>query len=188
MLTRPGAKNQVWPRGGKWAGFIMLLLGSCAPPGPGPLAIAQDRSGQISRAANEASAPAKFAGYYAGIWTPSPGGTCAGAAPQPRDMMVEPPYAASGANYPFRGLVQPDGTASLSYGHAVLAGQFGPDGFAGRADTGDGCGWQVALARQAPIGLLPGSVRPPGADVIQGEIPDAPAREADPLSGASLGR
>ncbi len=172
----------------RWAGFVPLLVVSCAPPRPGPLAIAQEASGRPSRDAGASPAPAGFAGYYAGSWTPLPGGTCAGAAPQPRDMMVDPPFATSGVNYPFRGLVRPDGAASLAFGRAVLAGRFGPDGFAGQADTGDGCGWQVALARQAPIGSAPGASRPPGSDVIQGEVPEAPALETDPPPDAPVGR
>lgn len=103
-------------------------------------------------------------------------------------MLVDTLFAVSGVNYPLRGFVQPDGVALLSYGKTVLVGRFGPDGFAGRANTGDGCGWLVTLARQRPIGLLPGAGHPPGADVVQGEIPDAPVREADPLPGAPVDR
>ncbi len=129
-----------------------------------------------------------FAGYYAGTWTPSPGGSCASLAPVPRDMLVETSLATSGVNYPLRGFVRPDGVASLSYGKAVLVGRFGPDGFAGHADTGDGCGWLVALTRQAPIGLPPGAGLTPGADVVQGEVPEAPGRETKPMPGGFIDR
>ena len=169
------------------ATLLPLLLVSCARRWPDPVAVAQDRSGHAAQAMGVAGASAG-AGYYAGTWTPSPGGSCAGAAPVARDMLVKGWFAASGVNDPLRGVVQPDGAASLAYGKASLAGRFDGDGFAGHADTGDSCGWRVTLARQAPIGLPPGAVSAPGADVVQGEVPEAPAREAGPPPGAAVER
>ena len=103
-------------------------------------------------------------------------------------MMVESSSAVSGVNYPVRGSVQPDGLALLRYGDASLVGRFGPGGFSGRASTGDGCTWLVTLARQEPIGSAPGAALPPGADVVQGEVPEAPGLEAVPLRGVSVAR
>ena len=171
--------------GMRWA-LPLMLLASCAPPWPDPAAITQDRSGHETRAVSVPGPLAGFAGYYAGVWTPSPGGSCASLAPVPRDMLVETSFAASGVNYPLRGFVQLDGAASLSYGKASLVGQFGPNGFAGQADTGDGCGWLVKLVRQPPIGLPPGAGLPSAAGVVQREVPNDPGREASPLPGESV--
>jgi hypothetical protein len=179
-------RRRTWPRsvGGT---LLPLLLASCARPWLDPVVVAQDRSGHAAQAMGVPRASAG-AGYYAGTWTPSPGGSCAGAAPVARDMLVKGWFAASGVNDPLRGVVQPDGAASLAYGKALLTGRFDGDGFAGHADTGNGCGWRVTLARQAPIGLPPGTVLAPGADVVQGEVPEAPAREAGPPPGAAVER
>ena len=90
-------------------------------------------------------------------------------------MLVEPSGAATGVNYPLRGVVQPDGTASLAFGKVALVGRFdGAGGFAGRASTGPDCLWTVAMSRQPPIASAAASTVLLAQAVAQGEVPRAP--------------
>ena len=156
---------------------LPVVLTCCARPGPDPVAVALDRSvGPVPSSATSIKI-ADYGGYYAGLWTPAPDGSCAKLAAIPRDLLVDPAGATSGVNFPMRGFVSPDGAASLSYGKAALIGRFGPDGFAGRANSGDGCSWLVTMTRQPPIGGSPGQAPPPGTDLVRGEVSHLSARQ-----------
>lgn len=159
---------------------LPALLACCAGPGPDPVAAAQDRSAAPAPSLDTAVSLPGFGGHYAGLWTPAPDGSCARLAAIPRDMLVEAFTVTSGVNYPLRGLVAPDGSASLSYGKVTLAGRFGPDGFAGHADSGDGCSWLVTMVREPPIGLPPDTALPAEAVPVEGEIPVAQAWKTPP--------
>ncbi len=168
---RTGAARLAW---GCMAGA--MTLAGCALRPPGPAAVAEDRRGEVPAAPSAAAAVPSFEGFYAGQWTPAAAGRCAGAQPVARTMLVEATGAASGVNFPLRGFVQPDGTASLAYGKAAVVGRFdAAGGFTGQASTGPGCLWDVAMTLQPPIASAVPPAGLPASDVVQGEVPQAPA-------------
>ncbi len=158
---------------------LALALGSCAAPGPTPADIAGDRS--TTTAGTQAAAvsvTSAYDGFYVGSWTPAPG-ECAGAGPITRTLQVETLLASSGVNYPLRGLVQPDGAVSLSYGKSTLIGRFDANGaFRGKANTGKTCAWDVTMTRQPPIASMTPDSPLPASVVNQDEVPQFPAAAA----------
>ncbi len=169
---------------------LALVLSSCAAPGPTPADIAADRSTRpLDHMDQRAglSLTSAYDGFYVGTWTPGP---CAGAVSVTRTLQVETLLASSGVNYPLRGTVQPDGTASLAYGKAALIGQIGADGvFRGKANTGKACTWDVSMSRQPPIASAASTdTALPAAVVNQDEVPQSPgaaARSVGPPPAAS---